>query len=315
MNNHLSAELLQFLLQLYEQGSLSKACSCLGISQPAGSRLLSTLREIFHDELFLKTRTGMVPSERCERLIPNAEKTLQSLLALTQEEIFDPARLTKNFRLGIVDNAFFSIFLPVVNEIQRAAPGVTFEIPDIRFSALTKYVDYLSSNEVDLLIYPYKDSEVPKSVRFFKLFEDHFVYITRKGHPLEKVPPEEIHLHVNDYQKVRVSARKKFFFSDPSDQQKHLSSSQCFIKSPFFVSSAFACLVADVVVVLPETTARTLSQWLPITIYKTPQLGEAPFYPTLYWHESKNADPANQWLRSIIISHTRSSLGNHPTVK
>ena len=84
----------------------------------------------------------MVPSERCERLIPNAEKTLQSLLALTQEEIFDPARLTKNFRLGIVDNAFFSIFLPVVNEIQRAAPGVTFEIPDIRFSALTKYVDY-----------------------------------------------------------------------------------------------------------------------------------------------------------------------------
>ncbi|HJA09763.1 MAG TPA: hypothetical protein H9961_00795, partial [Candidatus Duodenibacillus intestinavium] len=86
-------------------------------------------------------------------------------------------------------------------------------------------------------------------------------------------------------------------------------------KSPFFVSSAFACLVADVVVVLPETTARTLSQWLPITIYKTPQLGESPFYPTLYWHESKNADPANQWLRSIIISHTRSSLGNHPTVK
>ena len=124
MNNHLSAELLQFLLQLYEQGSLSKACSRLGISQPAGSRLLSTLREIFHDELFLKTRTGMVPSERCERLIPNAEKTLQSLLALTQEEIFDPARLTKNFRLGIVDNAFFSIFLPVVNEIQRAAPGL-----------------------------------------------------------------------------------------------------------------------------------------------------------------------------------------------
>lgn len=87
-------------------------------------------------------------------------------MALTQEEIFNPARLTKNFRLGIVDNAFFSIFLPVVNEIQRAAPGVTFEIPDIRFSALTKYVDYLSSNEVDLLIYPYKDSEVPKSVRF-----------------------------------------------------------------------------------------------------------------------------------------------------
>lgn len=217
MNNHLSAELLQFLLQLYEQGSLSKACSRLGISQPAGSRLLSTLREIFHDELFLKTRTGMVPSERCERLIPNAEKTLQSLLALTQEEIFDPARLTKNFRLGIVDNAFFSIFLPVVNEIQRAAPGVTFEIPDIRFSALTKYVDYLSSNEVDLLIYPYKDSEVPKSVRFFKLFEDHFVYITRKGHPLEKVPPEEIHLH-------KVSILRQFSFCMPCCRRRGGSS-------------------------------------------------------------------------------------------
>ena len=77
----------------------------------------------------------------------------------------------------------------------------------------------------------------------------------------------------------------------------------------FFVSSAFACLVADVVVVIPETTAVTLSRWLPITIFKTPQLGEAPFYPTLYWHESKHTDPANQWLRSIIIAQAKKNFG------
>ncbi len=308
MNNQLSAELLQFLLELYARGSLSRACAQLGISQPAGSRLLASLRDIFHDDLFRKTRSGMVPTERCEHLIPKAEKSLESLLSLTQDEVFDPAHLERNFRLGIVDNAFFSIFLPVADRIRQEAPGVTIEIPDIRFSALTKYVDYLSSNEVDLLIYPYRESEVPKSVRFAKLFEDHFVYITRKGHPLEQVSPEEVHLHINDYQKVRVSARKKFFFSDPSDQQAASQNGRCFIKSPFFVSSAFACLVADVVVVIPETTAVTLSRWLPITIFKTPQLGEAPFYPTLYWHESKHTDPANQWLRSIIIAQAKKNF-------
>lgn len=302
MNNPLSAPLLRFLTSLYEEENLTNACSRMGISQPAGSRLLSSLRETFQDDLFLKTRSGMVPTERCHRLIASAKSCLDQLDALVEEEVFNPTTLQKCFRLGMVDNAFFSIFLPVVELIRKIAPGVTFEIPDLRFSYASRF-EYLASNEVDLLIYPYKCVAVPKNVRFAKLFEDHFVYITRKGHPLERISIDEIHLHVNDYPKVRVSSQKKFFFTDPSDIENSELTEHCFIKSPFFVSSAFSCLLSDVVAVLPETTAATLAQWLPITVYKTPQLRDTPFYPALFWHESKQYDPANQWLRSMLIAH------------
>lgn len=304
MNNQISAQHLRFLATLYKAQNLSKTCSRLGISQPAGSRLLASLREMFQDDLFLKTKNGMVPTECCHQRIAAAINCLEHLDSLIKEEVFNPATLHKKFRLGLVDNAFFSIFLPIVNDVRQTAPGVTFEIPDIRFSFLSKF-DYLAENEVDLLIYPYKCSAIPKNIRYVKLFEDHFVYITRKGHPLEQVPAEKVHECVNNFQKVRVSSTKKFFFIDPSDMDESASAEHCYIKSPFFVSSAFSCLVSDVVVVLPETTATALARWLPISVYKTQPLRESPFYPSLYWHESKQYDPANQWLRSVIISRAK----------
>lgn len=304
MNNQLSTQHLRFFTTLYKEQNLSKACSQLGLSQPAGSRLLASLRETFQDELFLKTKSGMVPTERCHQRIAAAQNCLENLESLVKDEVFNPATLQKKFRLGLVDNAFFSIFLPCIKYIEQVAPGVTFEVPDIRFSFLAKF-DYLAENEVDLLIYPYKFSSIPNHIRYVKLFEDHFVYITRKGHPLESIPQEKIHETVNNFPKVRVSSLKKFLFTDPSDIEDAAPTEHCYVKSPFFVSSAFACLVSDVVVVLPETTATTLAHWLPITVYKTQPLRENPFYPTLYWHESKQFDPANQWLRSIIISEAQ----------
>lgn len=299
MNNPLTANQLEFLSVLYVERHLSKTCNKLGITQPTGSRFLSSLREIFKDDLFIKSGSGMVPTEKCVRLMPEIENNLSNLNFLVRDEVFNPKTLRKTFRLGLVDNAFFSILMPLLGRIKEQAPHVNFCIPEIRFTDLFQS---LVDDEVDLAIYPYKGGKLPLNIHHLDLFEEHFVYVTRKGHPLESVAEDDINYYVNLYPKVRIGSKKKFVFDDPSDSESSVSADGDYLKSPFFISSVFFCLDSDAVVVVPKRTALILSKWLPIRIILTHHLEEAPFYPSLYWHDSKNNDPANQWIRSILIA-------------
>jgi DNA-binding transcriptional LysR family regulator len=49
---------------IYTEGSLTKAAEVVGITQPAVSNALSRLREKFDDELFVRTGSGMVPTQK-----------------------------------------------------------------------------------------------------------------------------------------------------------------------------------------------------------------------------------------------------------
>lgn len=151
MNNPLTANQLEFLSVLYVERHLSKTCNKLGITQPTGSRFLSSLREIFKDDLFIKSGSGMVPTEKCVRLMPEIENNLSNLNFLVRDEVFNPKTLRKTFRLGLVDNAFFSILMPLLGRIKEQAPHVNFCIPEIRFTDLFQS---LVDDEVDLRFIP-----------------------------------------------------------------------------------------------------------------------------------------------------------------
>ena len=46
---------------IYTEKNLTKAGQVLGITQPAVSNALSRLRELFDDELFIRSSKGMIP--------------------------------------------------------------------------------------------------------------------------------------------------------------------------------------------------------------------------------------------------------------
>ena len=54
---------------IYTEGSLTKAAEVVGITQPAVSNALSRLREKFNDDLFVRTGSGMVPTQKTENII------------------------------------------------------------------------------------------------------------------------------------------------------------------------------------------------------------------------------------------------------
>ena len=60
--------LFVILNAIYTEGSLTKAAEVVGITQPAVSNALSRLREKFDDELFVRTGSGMVPTQKTENI-------------------------------------------------------------------------------------------------------------------------------------------------------------------------------------------------------------------------------------------------------
>ena len=61
-NIDLSFEDMQFLLALYETQSLTQTAGDMRLSMGAASRRLSHVREVFGDELFVRSGLSMLPT-------------------------------------------------------------------------------------------------------------------------------------------------------------------------------------------------------------------------------------------------------------
>ena len=96
--------LFVILNAIYTEGSLTKAAEVVGITQPAVSNALSRLREKFNDDLFVRTGSGMVPTQKTENIIND----IQSALTLMQQRVnepdtFDAENTTRTFKLSLGD--------------------------------------------------------------------------------------------------------------------------------------------------------------------------------------------------------------------
>ena len=68
---------------IYTEKNLTKAGQVLGITQPAVSNALSRLRDLFDDELFVRTSKGMNPTPVANQIITD----VRSALSLIQNTI------------------------------------------------------------------------------------------------------------------------------------------------------------------------------------------------------------------------------------
>src|SRR6267143_767240 len=82
--------LLIVFAALAEERNVTRAASRLLLSQPAVSRSLQRLREMFHDDLLIRTSSGYEPTPKGQRLLHELESTLPRLDRLLTGAEFDP---------------------------------------------------------------------------------------------------------------------------------------------------------------------------------------------------------------------------------
>jgi DNA-binding transcriptional LysR family regulator len=90
-HSDIDGRLLQVLLAVFEEQSVTRAAARLDVTQSAVSHQLDRLRAITGDALFVKSGRGIVPTARAEALALQARRLLDELRAFAQGASFDPA--------------------------------------------------------------------------------------------------------------------------------------------------------------------------------------------------------------------------------
>ena len=118
--------LFVILNAIYTEGSLTKAAEVVGITQPAVSNALSRLRERFDDDLFIRTGSGMVPTQKTENIISDIQNALSLMQqSVNEPDTFDPKLSNRNFKLSLGDVSEGRVLPYIMNEIDKNAPFVS----------------------------------------------------------------------------------------------------------------------------------------------------------------------------------------------
>jgi DNA-binding transcriptional LysR family regulator len=88
----LDGRLLELLVAVFEEGSITRAAARLGVTQSAVSHLLDKLRGITGDALFVKSGRGIVATVRAEVLAGQAREVLDQLRRLPPTKPSTPPR-------------------------------------------------------------------------------------------------------------------------------------------------------------------------------------------------------------------------------
>jgi DNA-binding transcriptional LysR family regulator len=85
---------------IMRHGSVSHAAQSLGLTQPATSNALTRLRGQLGDQLFVRSKNGMLPTKFAKRMAPVIERALADLQNVATNSAapgIDLADLKRNF--------------------------------------------------------------------------------------------------------------------------------------------------------------------------------------------------------------------------
>ena len=283
--------LFVILNAIYTEGSLTKAAEVVDITQPAVSNALSRLREKFDDDLFVRTGTGMVPTQKTENIISD----IQSALSLMQQSVnqpnsFDPAITERNFKLSLGDITEGRVLPYMMKEIYKNAPNIS--VGSYNYRRIDQ-VHALATNNLDFVV----DPVIPDSdeINSFKVFQDYFVVIHREGHPIQKIK----NLTVNDLlsQKfINVSNRRKGLHMVDLELEKTGHRRDIALRCQHFLIAPEIIRETDAVIMATHSFAK--SNDLPFV--EIPQ-ELPPMEYFLSWHKNDEGDGGHEWMKDLII--------------
>ncbi|ORT51010.1 LysR family transcriptional regulator [Vibrio sp. qd031] len=121
--------LIPIFVAIYEESSLSKAALRLNISQPAVSKALARLRELYGEPLFHRTPTGVTPTNFSIDIYPALLASLNNFNStLNSTAEFDPKKSQKVFSIACISLISFTLIPILLRNIYREAPQVTIEV-------------------------------------------------------------------------------------------------------------------------------------------------------------------------------------------
>ena len=292
--NELDLNLLLVFDAIATEGSVTVAGERVGLSQPAMSNALARLRALFDDPLFVRTPRGMRPTPFAQQLAQPVREALRLVQgALAQHAGFEPKRSTNTFRFHMSDIGEM-VFLPgLLERVKRDAPGVKIEVVRIPIKDVHAA---LEAGELDLAI-----GFLPgltTGMRQQALFREHYACMLRADHPLAgaKISAKQFRLASH----VLVSYAGTGHQVIEETFVRAGLSARIAARVPRFLVVPMILARTDLIVTVPSRVAAIFAQTGEFKVLPLP-IAMPDFEVRLHWHQRFHQDPANRWLRGVML--------------
>jgi DNA-binding transcriptional LysR family regulator len=283
--------LLKALDALLQERSVTRAAERQSITQPSMSSALARLRELFADELLIRTGRTMRPTPLAEALQPRIRRIvadIEDMVVSTAE--FDPHHADKSFRILATDYASLVLVQPLMAALAIEAPNVRIHLQP---RAITEHAVLLQRNEIDLAILPSEHAHAA-GLPHERLFADRFVAaVWRKNGDVEE-PLTFAQLDRLPYLSYSVG---------PIDallrELGHPRAPDTLVES--FVLGPLLLRGTRQITFVQERLAHRLAATAELRVL-TPPFESPTLVEAMTWHPRSDNDPAHSWLRTRLLA-------------
>ncbi|SAK86405.1 LysR family transcriptional regulator [Caballeronia hypogeia] len=283
---------------------VTRAAERLEMTQSSVSNALNRLRDLFKDQLFVKSARGVNPTPRAMTLWPSIHQSIADIYDTVLPAGFDAPHTAQRFRVSMGDLSA-SLLLPhLYRSMADLAPEASiFVIPHDPATAGPR----LMRGEVDFIV----SIEPPKTsvVQSMPLWSESYVVAARRGHPVVKgrvslaqfceAPQLAINLPGDDD------------YPSPIDDAltiRGLSRNVRMTVNQFSVATSIL-LDSDLIAALPARFAMTARAREQIDVCALP-FTVPDIVLSLSWHQRSNSLPAHQWFKQRLLeSATQLNVG------
>lgn len=285
--------LLVVLEALVEERSVARAAARIGLTPSAVSHALRRLRVTVGDELLVRRGPVFEPTPHAARLLATMGPALEQIAqALELPRDFDASTARRNFALGVSDYVGGFLLPRLCSHISRVAPEVSLSILPLDDR---KAADVVAYEGVELHLSIHGEAGVVRPVQTQQLFEDTFMVLMRKSHPMAGKP-----LKMQDYLKLRHLKVTGLGSAVDNRLAQMGLVRRVMVKVPTWQSVLSIVESTDLVALIPRHWTRR------------PQFGKrfasAPlplddFYLSVdaLWHPRNEHDSGHRWFRNVIM--------------
>ena len=286
--------LLRVFDAVLRDGGVTPAAGRLGLTQPAVSNALSRLRRAFGDPLFVRSPSGMDATPFARELAEPVRQALSLLeSALAHGPGFEPATATRAFRFYMSDLGQIEFLPPLVERVQRAAPGVRLEAVA---ADLEHIADALGTGALDLAVGFLPALGPPIARR--ALFRDPYVCLMRADHP--SIGVRMTKKQFLEASHVLVTYRGGGHRVIEEAMERAGAARRIALRVPHFTVVPMVLERTDLILTLPARVARVFERRGSFKALPPP-VPMPSAEVAVHWHERFEAEPGNRWLREQVV--------------
>ncbi|WP_157135221.1 transcriptional regulator LeuO [Serratia sp. M24T3] len=296
-DNHLrraDLNLLTVFDAVMQLQNITRAARMLGMSQPAVSNAVSRLKNMFSDELFVRSGRGIEPTARAHQLYGPIRQALQLVTNELPGLCFDPQTSRRQFAITISSPLDLLLAPKILGVLKQHSRSVTLNIGSLisdnienqlRYQELEFVIDYRSIDRAD-----YYNQ---------KLFEDELVLISSNNHPRIQQQASQSYYFKEKHAVVRLNGPSSFSFPYYNKPETHKR--VCYQGASLF-SVMEIVSQTEMIAVVPKWLAQQSAERLNLKIDRLPWINNK-ITSYLSWHESASKDKGHLWMKELLTQN------------